>query len=124
MRIADTFQCKIVDEYGGVYPDAIATILDGHEFLNRGFSADAPGSQYVFKTETDGAAYRVMYWYNKESVGKYKSRPLLVAEGNGFTDVIKADMAHAEAKEIVAKPMSQDEKTLQLVKYDLMRMWD
>ena len=104
MKIAETFECKIVDEYGHVFDDAIATILDGHEFLNRGFSAEAPGSAFVFKTETDGVAYRVMYWYNKESVGKFKARPLLIADGGGFTDIIKADMIHAEAKEIMAKP--------------------
>ena len=121
MKIADTFPCKIVDEYGGVYPDAIATILDGHEFFNRGFSAEAPGSAYAFKTEIDGAAYKVMYWYNKESVGVFKARPLLVAEGGGFTDSIKVDMVHPEAKEIMAKAMDQDDKTIHLAKFDLIR---
>ena len=121
MTIADTFQCKIIDEYGGVYPDAFVAILDGHEYLNRSFSAEAPGSNYVFKTRTDGAAYMVMYWYSKELVGKFKSRPLRVAEGDGFTNIIKADMDHGEAIEIMERPMSQDERLLHLIKSDLQR---
>ena len=46
MKIADTFQCKIVDEYGMTYPHAVAAILDAHEYSNFGIHADAVGDEY------------------------------------------------------------------------------
>tara|TARA_R110002051_G_C8504477_1_gene465336 strand:+ start:159 stop:533 length:375 start_codon:yes stop_codon:yes gene_type:complete len=121
MKIAETFECQIVDEYGGVYPNAYVAILDGHEYLNRGFSAEAPGSEYVFDTTIDGASYMVMYWYTKENVGKFKSRPLRIADGAGFTNVVEVDMDHAEALEIMARPLHQDDRLLKLIKSDLIR---
>tara|TARA_R110000851_G_C12700476_1_gene526058 strand:- start:71 stop:442 length:372 start_codon:yes stop_codon:yes gene_type:complete len=121
MRIAETFVCKIVDEYGGVYPEAVVSILDGYEYSNRGFSAEAPGSAFVFKTATDGLSYEVMYWYDKDKVGKFKSHPLRIPEGNGFTDVIRVNMDDAEIMEIMEKSINQDDKIMQAVKSSLIR---
>jgi hypothetical protein len=127
MTIAETFQCKIIDEYGGEYPEAIVAILDGHEYLNRSFNADAPGSEFVFKTRTDGVSYMVMYCYKRENVGKFKWRPLRIADGDGFTNVIKVDMEHPEAVELLERPnirgINQDDSTLHLIKSDLIRMF-
>lgn len=123
MKIADTFECKIVDEYGGVYPNAVVAILDGHEYLNRGLHADAPGSAYSFKTSTDGASYEVMYWYKRENIGKFKARPLRVADGDGFTDVIAVDMEHAEAVEIMSRVTDRDDNLIRLFKSDLIRLF-
>lgn len=120
MKIAETFTCKIIDEYGGVYPEAIVSILDGHEYSNRSFSADAPGSAFTFKTGTDGLAYEVMYWYDKDKVGKFKSHPLRIPEGSGFTDIIRVDMDNAIIKEIMLKSINQDDKIMQAVKSSLL----
>ncbi len=119
--IVETFECKIIDEYGGVYPNAIVAILDGHEYRNRGFSADGPGSSYSFTDEIDSVSYMVMYWYEKGNIGKFKSRPLRIAEGEGFTNVIGVDMEHPIAKEILKGTMPEDNKLIQLVKSDLSR---
>jgi len=121
MKIAETFQCKIVDEYGGVYPNAIVAILDGHEYMNRSFTAEDAGSTYKFTTTTDGVSYMVMYWYEKDNVGKFKSRPLRIADGDGFTNVIGVDMDHPIAAEILAGNLQPDDKLIQLVKSDLSR---
>jgi hypothetical protein len=123
MKIADTFECKIIDEYGGVYPNAVVVILNGHEYLNRGVRADAPGAAYSFKTKTDGAAYEVMYWYKRENVGKFKSRPLRVVDGDGFTDAIPVDMAHAEAIEIMGRVGDHEDNLIRLFKSDLTRLF-
>jgi len=121
MKIADTFECKIVNEYGGFFPNAVVSILDGHEFLNRGLHADAPGSAYSFKTQTDGASYEVMYWYKRENIGKFKSCPLRIADGDGFTDVITVDMEHPEAIEIMGRTTDRDDNLIRLFKSDLIR---
>jgi len=121
MKIADTFECKVVNEYGGVFPDAVVSILDGHEYSNRGIHADAPGSTYSFKTQTDGATYEVMYWYKRENIGIFKACPLRIAEGEGFTDILTVDMTHPEAIEIMARTADRDENLIRLFKSDLRR---
>lgn len=123
MKIAETFECKIVDEYGGVYPNAVVVILDGHEYLNRGLHADAPGSPFSFKTNTEGASYEVMYWYKRENMGKFKSRPLRILDGDGFTDAIAVDMEHAEAVEIMSRTGDHEDNLIRLFKSDLTRLF-
>ena len=123
MKIADTFECKIVDEYGGVYPNAVVAILDGHEYLNRGLHADAPGSAYSFETSTDGASYEVMYWYKRENIGKFKARPLRIADGDSFTDAITVDIEHPAAKEIMSRVGDHEDNLIKLFKSDLTRLF-
>lgn len=121
MKIAETFECPIIDEYGGSYPNAIVAILDGHEYSNRGFHADDIGSELVFESSIDGVSYEVMYYYGEDFVGKYRSRPLKIKSDEGFTTSIPVDMEHVESEQIQHRAIDPDEKIIQLIKADLIR---
>ena len=114
MKIAETVRCKIIDEYGMVFPDAVAVILDGHIYNNTGFHAEDIGSEFVFSDTVDGITYEVMYFYGEEYVGKYKSRPLKIKDGDGFTTAIPVDMTHPESEQVQDSDMSRNDKIIHL----------
>ena len=121
MRIAETFECKIIDEYGMAFPKAIAVILDGHIFQDTGFHAEDIGSEFVFSDSVGGITYEVMYYYGAEYVGKFKSRPLKIKDGEGFTTAIPVDMEHPESVRVQASDISRNEKIINLTRLDLLR---
>ena len=84
---------KIVDEYGGIYPEAVVAIrLFSESSQSTGVSNDSV-SPYQVEQEIDAISYSASYWYSQKTKqdGK-RSRPLVVEVDSEFTDLLTVDL--------------------------------
>ena len=92
-----TFYSKVIDEYGGEYPQAVVVIRDwsiSHQETGKSVGGVAP---YDVTSNVGGLSYSLSYHYNQDtrSQGK-KLRPLYFEDGDTMSDVFEVDLSNDE----------------------------
>ncbi len=114
------FTNKIKDEYGMEFNGCLIAI--------RGISASSQitlrsencTANYTIKHDVEPVVYQANYWGNATLKQQgFKSRPLKVADGDEFTDLIEVDMNNPEVERILASNADVVTKHLLIAEADI-----
>jgi hypothetical protein len=114
-----SFASKVVDEYGGEYPQAIVVIRDwsiSHQETGRSKDGVSP---YEVSTKVSNLAYQLSYHYNESTRAQGKKlRPLYFEEGEGTSDVYTVDLDLPEVITILNGAGETIDKLLRAIEID------
>ncbi len=122
MTTANLFQTPIKDEYGNTFPQAQAAILVSEIIEGSTRRAEEVGAPYSKSKTIIGCTYNVQYYGNPQAKAQgFFTRTLRSFVDGGFTDVLEADMEHAESQSLLNSTLSDDDKIDRIIKADLIR---
>lgn len=119
------FNSKVIDEYGGEYPDAIVTIRKYKAaFEEIGESKDGL-CPYETRLDVNNLAYQLSYHYNENTraQGK-KKRPLFFESGDGMSDVYVADLTLEDVRNQLDGDGESTGKILNAIKADFISKYN
>ena len=118
-----TFEAKVTDEYGIPSPEAQITVFNCSRTYQETLSAKEGDINYTEDDEIKAIAYNANYWHNKETkAAGFRSKPLRFTDENGnFDNLFVADIKHPEAVSILEGNLNIKQKTLQVIRTDLIR---
>jgi hypothetical protein len=126
MTQVKVFTSRVVDEFGGVFPNAILAVREfSKNTQETGASTDCVGN-YVIETEVAAITYKVNYWYTEATKleGK-RSRPLIHEEdGEDATDVFVVDLEQVEVEVILESALSSHDKIMKIIESDAIRRFN
>ena len=122
MAQVKTFYCKIKDEYGQTFPQALVAVRAFSEMSqNTGSSEDCEG-EYFINGDTQAITYSLNYWYSDAHKAEgYRSRPFKIDNDGTLEDVIVADLTDAEVIGILSDDLDPMSRVLSAIKSDAVR---
>lgn len=119
MTVPRTFFSKVVDEYGGEYPQAVVVIRDwsiSHQETGRSVDGVQP---YDISSNVSGLSYKLSYHYNQDTRAQGKKlRPLYFEEGEAMSDVFEVDLTNQEVIDILDGEGETLDKRLRAIETD------
>lgn len=119
MTTPRTFFSKVVDEYGGEYPQAVVVIRDwsiSHQETGR--SVDGVQS-YDISSNVGALSYKLSYHYNQDTRAQGKKlRPLYFEDGETMSDVFEVNLSLPEVTTIFAGEGDSHDKLLRAIEID------
>lgn len=113
------FASKVVDEYGGEYPEAIVAIRTFSETSQTTGSSNNCADSYAIEQDLEAVSYQANYWYSEKTKleGK-RSRPLIVDEGEEFTSVLTVDLDNPSVLAVLNGHYDPVDKVLRMIEID------
>lgn len=97
MTAPKTFFSKVVDEYGGEYPQAIVVVRDWSMSLQATGNSPDGVQPYDIKSKVAAFTYKLSYHYNQDTRAQGKKlRPLYFEDGETMSDVFQGDTSSSE----------------------------
>ena len=116
-------RAPVTDEYGGVFPEAVAVIFQGEVSHQTSFGTDDVHGSYSFTGNGYNLiTYRVSYWYDEAKYQqRARTRPL-IQEINGVdTQVFTVDLSQPEISVYIGVEGDQEQQIINIIESDLMR---
>jgi hypothetical protein len=116
-----TITTKIVDGYGGVYPEAFVMIREESETTQKTKIANEQVGEYDKEFQVLAKAYRLSFFCTETTKNNgERSRPLLYKNESGaFSDLFDCDITSESALSIINSDISDELKSLRLIKNDI-----
>ncbi len=120
MQEVEVFSAKVVDEYGGEYPQAIVSVLRASETSQRTLVSHEGVSPYDEESEIDGIAYSVNYHYTATTKAQGKrSRPLIIEEDGDFTNVLTVNFGTEATAAVMGGNLAHNDKIMAIIRADI-----
>lgn len=116
------FHAKVQDELGWNYPDAFVAIRHAHESSEKTMIT-SDFNNFNVENDIKILAYRANFWGDEETFRRLEaknSRPLVNTSGDD-PDLFTVDLNTSESINVMNGPMSSDDKTLELIRLDIIR---
>ena len=127
MAQVKTFTATVTDEFGGTFQNSLVAVYAFAEYSKRTGVATSIDSgspipnEYEIVSVFDKITYKANYWYgeDKKRAG-YKSRPLLVMEGDNLMQLITVNLESPAVMSVLESDMPHDAKILSAIEADFI----
>jgi len=117
-----TFTASVQADNGWGYPDAFVAIRQASESSQKTLTT-SDFKNVNIESDVNKLLYRGNYWSNEETfirLGANNSKPLVNTQGEE-PDLFEVDLNTSESINVINGPMSSDEKTIELIRLDVIR---
>ena len=119
MTAPKTFFSKVVDEYGGEYPQAVVVVRDWSISHQETGSSPDGVTPYDIKSKVGAFSYKLSYHYNQDTRAQGKKlRPLYFEDGETMSDVFEGDLSLAVVSEAFEGEGSSHDKLMSAIEID------
>ncbi len=121
MPQARLFTSRVVDEFGGVFPNAVLGILEFSTLVQEtGISKDCVG-EYSMETEPTAITYKINYWYTEATKleGRRPRKLIQEQDGEDPTDVFVVDLDRPGVTAIMESGLDSHEKKMKVIEADV-----